>query len=67
MYGRLNRNQSTQMIEENANCACRECNPNAWWMVVCCICGNKRCPHATNHENECTNSNETGQAGSVYK
>jgi hypothetical protein len=55
------------MIEENANCGCRECNPNAWWMVVCRICGNKRCPHATNHENECTNSNETGQEGSVYK
>ncbi len=52
---------------ELKKCGCRECNPNAWWMVACSTCGNKRCPHATNHENECTNSNETGQEGSVYK
>jgi hypothetical protein len=35
-------------------------------MILCPICGNKRCPHANNHENECTNSNETGQPGSAY-
>lgn len=35
-------------------------------MVVCSICGNKRCPKATNHILECTNSNEPGQEGSVY-
>lgn len=34
--------------------------------VVCAICGNKRCPHATDHRLECTGSNEPGQAGSVY-
>lgn len=35
-------------------------------MIVCPECGNKRCPKATNHINECTNSNEPGQPGSVY-
>jgi hypothetical protein len=36
-------------------------------MIVCSICGNKRCPHATNHINECTNSNEVGQKGSSWE
>ena len=36
-------------------------------MVTCEICGNKRCPHATDHRNDCTNSNEVGQKGSVYQ
>jgi hypothetical protein len=36
-------------------------------MVLCPICGNKRCPKATFHINECTNSNEAGQVGSVYE
>lgn len=35
-------------------------------MVLCPICCNKRCPHATSHEHECTGSNEPGQSGSVY-
>lgn len=35
-------------------------------MVVCPDCGNKRCPHATHHDNPCTNSNEVGQEGSRY-
>ena len=35
-------------------------------MILCDLCGNKRCPHATDHKNPCTNSNETGQPGSVY-
>lgn len=34
--------------------------------VVCETCGNKRCPHATWHENECTGSNKSGQSGSRY-
>ena len=36
-------------------------------MIVCPICGNKRCPHASDHELACTNSNEPGQKGSVYE
>ena len=35
--------------------------------VVCRICGNKRCPHATDHNLACTNSNEPGQKGSNYE
>lgn len=53
--------------KSNTGCGCRKCNLDAWWMVVCDICGNKRCPHATNHELECTNSNESGQKGSVFE
>lgn len=34
--------------------------------VVCSECGNKRCPHATDHRLACTRSNEPGQPGSVY-
>lgn len=35
-------------------------------MIVCPICGNKRCPHASDHNYACTHSNEPGQAGSIY-
>lgn len=35
-------------------------------MILCPICGNKRCPHANDHRNTCTNSNEPGQVGSAY-
>lgn len=35
-------------------------------MIVCVICGNKRCPHSDDHRNPCTNSNEPGQHGSRY-
>lgn len=30
----------------------------------CEICGNKRCPHHSDHRLECTRSNEPGQPGS---
>lgn len=36
------------------------------WMILCPTCRNKRCPKASNHILECTNSNEPGQEGSVY-
>lgn len=35
-------------------------------MYLCPSCGNKRCPKATWHENECTHSNEPMQPGSHY-
>ena len=35
-------------------------------MIVCQICGNKRCPHATDHRHTCTSSNDNGQLGSIY-
>lgn len=59
------------MIEEK--CHCETCYPMDWKdpysvrMIVCSICGNKRCPHATNHINECTGSNEPGQKGSSWE
>lgn len=34
-------------------------------MVVCSICGNKRCPKAGCHLNTCTGSNEPNQLGDV--
>jgi hypothetical protein len=30
-------------------------------MIVCTICGNKRCPHAAWHRNNCTGSNASNQ------
>lgn len=35
-------------------------------MILCPECGNKRCPHASDHDRECTGSNDPGQPGSVY-
>lgn len=35
-------------------------------MVVCSECGNKRCPHAADHNLACTGSNDAGQPGSAY-
>ena len=55
-------------------CQCRQCwrdRPHGVadfvGMIVCDKCGNKRCPHATDHRYECTNSNSPGQVGSVYE
>jgi hypothetical protein len=36
-------------------------------MILCPTCGNKRCPKANDHRNECTHSNEPGQKGSAYE
>lgn len=38
-----------------------------WFMVVCALCGNKRCPHATDHTQDCSGSNAPGQLGSAYE
>lgn len=62
------------------DCNCAKCQAEFWTgdpalgmtsasmirMALCSKCGNKRCPKATDHENECTNSNEPGQPGSAY-
>lgn len=51
------------------DCQCRTCRPvtmNDIRFVVCPECGNKRCPHANDHNNACTGSNEPGQIGSAY-
>ena len=53
-----------------APCSCwlcrRERGQNVPIMVLCPKCGNKRCPHANNHDYVCTGSNEPGQPGSAY-
>lgn len=54
-----------------AKCNCRRCMPKERLMdypmnLSCSICGNKYCPHATDHELDCTNSNERDQKGSFY-
>lgn len=41
-------------------------NPIGMPMIGCKVCGNKRCPKATDHNNECSGSNSQGQVGSVY-
>ncbi len=51
------------------DCWCRTCRPitlTDMRFVVCPVCGNKRCPHANDHRNACTGSNEPGQEGSAY-
>jgi len=35
--------------------------------ILCPECGNKRCPKASDHSLICSDSNEPGQNGSVYK
>ncbi|EOZ1456347.1 hypothetical protein AB9B64_21440 [Enterobacter hormaechei] len=50
-------------------CQCLTCRPVTFSdsrFVVCPECGNKRCPHANDHRNACTGSNEPGQEGSAY-
>jgi hypothetical protein len=49
-------------------CHCRACQPPALLparMIVCSVCGNKRCPHANDHRHACTGSNEP--PGSTYE
>lgn len=54
-------------------CTCETCMPHDFLkpetmrMILCSICGNKRCPHATDHRNACTNSNDPGQKGSSWE
>ena len=50
----------------NIWCWCRQCRPDVVTMILCPTCGNKRCPHANDHRNACTGSNEPGQPGSAY-
>lgn len=66
-------NSSTNNFRENAEtstkCWCHTCRPvkiSDMRFVVCPDCGNKRCPHANDHRNACTGSNEPGQEGSGY-
>ncbi len=64
------RAQAVKSLREG-KCGCHSCIAGrreiAYHMVVCGECGNKRCPRASNHALVCTNSNEPGQAGSIYE
>lgn len=57
-------------VGKDCDChACRRLRPltlSDIRMVLCPICGNKRCPKANDHLNSCTGSNEPGQPGSAY-
>lgn len=51
------------------DCWCHTCRPVTMAdmrFVVCPDCRNKRFPHANDHRNDCTGSNEPGQEGSAY-
>lgn len=56
-------------VDRTCNCwRCHEERGEAiMTMIVCAKCGNKRCPHANDHDNDCTGSNDTGQVGSAYE
>lgn len=52
------------------DCWCRTCRPltlNDMRFVVCPDCGNKRCPRANDHRNNCSGSNDPDQEGSAYQ
>ncbi len=42
-------------------------DPRFYRMFLCPICGNKRCPKATDHRLICTMSDKPGQEGSRYE
>jgi hypothetical protein len=62
---------------DKLKCGCYKClsavnNDNGFPLslttfIVCPLCGNKRCPRATDHALPCTGSNEVGQKGSRYE
>lgn len=66
---------TTNDKEPTAECDCEACKPQGspftddWTtrMILCAVCGNKRCPHATDHRNACTGSNAIGQKGSSWE
>jgi hypothetical protein len=59
--------QDCEVVPAPESCGkCWRCDPNYRFMRLCPTCGNKRCPHASDHDLACTNSNEPGQPGSIY-
>jgi hypothetical protein len=62
-----------QPVVREPQCWCLTCNPmriddpESIRMALCPTCGNKRCPKANDHRNQCSNSNEPGQKGSAYE
>jgi len=69
--------KKSEFTDKKPDCHCYNCNKNyvasgellpyvMGRMILCPKCGNKRCPHSTDHSFECTGSNEPGQTGSRY-
>ena len=66
----------THLQQAEPECWCHKCSENTavvnnipfsmTRMIVCPTCGNKRCPKASDHRLDCTDSNAAGQPGSVY-
>lgn len=67
-FGELYERSLRSLIEGQCGCwSCiRERGDVSVGMVLCPVCGNKRCPKASDHTLACTGSNEPGQPGSVY-
>jgi len=67
---RANRGLVARIAELEAEITSRARAPNRpggpMRMIVCSVCGNKRCPKANDCRNACTGSNEPGQPGSAY-
>lgn len=61
-----------EAAEDGPGCDCHSCRERRPLtlsdirMVLCPTCGNKRCPKANDHRNQCTGSNDSGQPGSAY-
>ena len=69
--------KKTEAPAKEHSCYCYNCNKDRMdetgrvpyvmtRMIVCPECGNKRCPHSTDHNLACTGSNDPGQPGSRY-
>lgn len=70
---------ATYPAELYPGCPCYACDSQTWpqeyapygfrlavRMSLCPHCGNKRCPGARDHNNECSGSNDPGQPDSLY-
>ena len=80
-FERIFGKKEKQQVWDGVECSCHRCireknlveregsflPMSATRMIVCPTCGNKRCPHASDHDLDCTNSNDPGQPGSVYQ
>ena len=59
-------------VQQN-RCTCHACwpispllDPPSSFMRLCPLCGNKRCPKASDHRLDCSGSNIPDQPGSIY-
>ncbi len=68
---RDNLERHNEKVRGDHECRCYKCHMKdrsiPAFMSVCNYCGNKRCPKGTDHDLDCTNSNECGQKGSRYE